>query len=348
MGAVADMEAVAGAGPTGAAEQPSPQTDAAPDAGAEGPEAAEQAAADSKADAIVRAAFAKATAAGAPPPEPDEKTGEGEDKPVGDEASERAEADAVLAEAVTLDGQCTRMAKQLGYSEEDIAEQIKEFGLEAFASVVRHGAAQYARHLNKLDLETQGKTDGGEAKTVKAPEKKTEAEAPKTPEALDLSGLKEYGDDDELDAGNAREKINALVKIVKALAEGSGVAPALKDDIAFVQSLKAEREAEQIQKHEKGVDAFFAELHGQFPQYGDKSDSSYADTDPHHLARMEVYESAALLREAHQKRTGRPMSWTDALDLAHNSLNIDTIRKGGERLRQERRTARRRDRKSVV
>ena len=198
-----------------------------------------------------------------------------------------------------------------------------------------------ARYLSRIDQEAKdraaGTQDKGKVEEAQEEADKGQRKPPGKAAPVNLEGIAEITPED-LEAYDIPEpfvqKFNALAKAVKDVAMGG----ATSERLSFVEQLQQQEQKRLDDEHEKDADSFFVGLAKEFPEYGDKPDKDYAPTDPRHLARKEIYEQAATLRAAHEMRTGREMAWAVALATAHNSANIETIKKGGQRLRQERRT----------
>lgn len=230
-------------------------------------------------------------------PEGDEKPSDGDEKPVDDKPPDE--------ETPTLGERHSRMAKQMGWSDEKTASRIEKFGVEAVAEDIEDQVSDYARLTRRREDK---------------PEPPKEDDKPPSDD-IDLATLPEFKEDDEYEDSSA--KLNALTKIVKQLAERKSD-PRLASVIEYVEG-ESDRRDQQVN------DAFFMGIAKEFTRYGDRPISEYAADSAEAEARN------ALLKEADKYAKFHPMS--EALDMALIAIERNSMKSRADGVRQERRRA---------
>lgn len=196
-----------------------------------------------------------------------------------------------------LDERHARMARHLGYAEEDIAEMDPA----VYDEVIENAAAQLSRKFN----------DRASAEPTKPAAKPV---APNGEESLALTEEQLQSPFDEFeDSATQLAKFNAMRAELTSLRE-------------WVTEAKAERVKSQDAAKAREEDQFFQGIAKDYPQYGDRPLSDYAKDADEAQLRARVQKRANALQAGWRAEYGEELSRRDALDLALNQLHKDDIR----------------------
>jgi predicted RNA-binding Zn ribbon-like protein len=256
--------------------------------------------------------FAKAEAEASPADEPAKEPGT-QAEPT--EAKSEDAKPTPEAQPSGLDSHHVRLAKQVGYTEEDIAGMDPE----TWNSVIERSAAQLSRRFNTLPKGPAA----AETPAAPAPDTKP-TPAPKESAAAKSEDAQNQADivfEPHEDAEEWTEKLNALVaRMAKPSAD-----PSIMREITSlreqVQGLLSERKAAESKVRDDMADKFFAGMAEDFPQYGDQPTNAYAADHEAAVLRVKVTNAAKSIMGVADKR-GEPMSYEDALALAFNLAHV--------------------------
>jgi len=236
-------------------------------------------AADRKAQAAIDGALTGAGEAATPKGQAQEpEGGEAEAKVGGQE------------EAPALSERHQRLARQLGWTPEQVAEKAEKVGADVMGELIEDAAAQLSRSLNRFSRTDRERDESGRF----------------TPAAAESEAT---ADDDGKPIQFTAEDFGSEAYVAKENRLSARVDHALR---LFSEFRESQRDQER--------DAFFKSVAADFPHYGEKTidESDELETE----ARNRVVLLADDLRDVYARR-GRKLSERDALDMALNQVEKD-------------------------